>query len=177
MNIDITKNEVDNVTSLINTAMAKTYSGLSFTDLTVIDGVGIDTVSKSAPNQDYVSNTKVSISGGSDYDGPDGIEYRRIDIHLQHELLGGADSTTHNKSYSEEEINGVCDAIIAKAKLRKESLDIVYDSVTGQDHIKKIKLSAKRGSLLYIGKLEITVTFKVKTLKLDGFKYELNPKP
>ena len=52
MNIDITKNEVDNVTSLINTAMAKTYSGLSFTDLTVIDGVGIDTVSKSAPNQD-----------------------------------------------------------------------------------------------------------------------------
>ena len=74
-------------------------------------------------------------------------------------------------------MSGVCDAIIAKAKLRKESLDIVYDSVTGQDHIKKIKLSAKRGSLLYIGKLEITVTFKVKTLKLDGFKYELKNQP
>lgn len=186
MLVDRTKNEQENILDHINNSLSPQDKKILKTEIdfglpVVIAGVGLDTVKRQDPNSEYVYNTQVEVKDRQNHKTT--VEYRRLDLGLQLELLGIEKDRIFRKKYQEYSQSELKKIYCELGQFREESIEMVVED-TGDIDTKKMRFYPIDNSLLYIGEIVSTCVFdkEKKHLKdlftdpnMDGLEYHVRP--
>lgn len=186
MLVDRLKDEKENILDHINNSLSPQDKKILKTEIDfgvprVIPGVGLDTVKHSDPNSEYVHNTQVEVKDRQNHHTT--VEYRRLDLGLQLELLGIEKDRIFRKKYQEYSQTELKKIYCELGQFREESIEMVVED-TGDIDTKKMRFYPIQDSLLYIGEIVSTCVFdkEKKHLKdlfrdpsMDGLEYHVLP--
>lgn len=189
MLVDRQKSEFQNLLDHINQSLSSSDipiepHEISFDRPRVIPSITPDTVNKSKPNDSYIYNTiiKVIPSSQYDYEDPIDIEYRRIDLDTQYQIVSGDREIEIDKKRSELSKKDIKGLLCDLCRFRDDSLEIdLFDTVKANEQ--RIVLYPIEHSLLYIGQIERIITYIpedgrirfsdiINSTPLDGLEYE-----
>lgn len=182
MIVDREKDEQENILDHINNSLSPQDKKILKTEIDfgvprVIPGIGLDTVKHSDPNSEYVYNTQVEVKDRQNHKTT--VEYRRLDLGLQLELLGIEKDRIFRKKYQEYSQSELKKIYCELGQFREESIEMVVED-TGDIDTKKMRFYPIQDSLLYIGEIVSTCVFdkEKKHLKdlfrdpsMDGLEY------
>lgn len=186
MLVDKTKDEKENILDHINASLSPQDKKILKTEIDfgvprVIPGIGLDTVKHSDPNSEYIYNTQVEVKDKHNHHTT--VEYRRLDLGLQLELLGIEKDRIFRKKYQEYSQTELKKIYCELGQFREESIEMVVED-TGDIDTKKMRFYPIEDSLLYIGEIVSTCVFdkEKKHLKdlfrdpsMDGLEYHVLP--
>lgn len=149
-----------------------------------------DNVDKINPNLRYVPNTRLKVIPTDEYryDNPTDIEYRRVDLAIQYQLIEGLEKVLFDRMRSKITLKEIKDYFCELCKLRNDSIEVEL-SEHSDKHVENIRIYPIANSLLYIGEIRCLGQFLEEDPRvplpdafpnndpLDGYEYNQNELP